>query len=199
MFQNLNSLRVKVTEQKRKDNFLKSMFGHRHAVHLRSYFDTWRFKCHQRGTAQNVDEEGPVVEETLDQRVKLANYIHFLKDQGYTDLEINQIKKWADDRQRELLQRSVARLRHYTVEDDLYLKPKMFDRWRLYVKLRKHIRQVLNNICAKLHPKHADLSVAFNRWKYSKRHLLSGIDRKQLAAKCANDERHKEQLFNLED
>ncbi len=85
--------------------------------------------------------------------------------------------------------KTVARLHHYTREDDRYLLPLMFDRLRLYTKLRKHMRWCLNSICAKLSAKTSDLSYAFNRWKYSKRHLLSGVDRKQLVAKCANDER----------
>ena len=91
-----------------------------------------------------------------------------------------------------MLARSIARMRHYTKQGDLYLKPKMFDRWRMYVKIRKLVRHVLANMEAKLHPTKADLSIAFNRWKYSKQHLLAGIDRKNLAAKCANDDRHKE-------
>ena len=75
----------------------------------------------------------------------------------------------------------------------------MFDRWRFYVKMRKLIRHILDSMTAKLKPQTSDLSVAFNRWKYSKQHLLGGIDRKQLVAKCANDERHKDQLNNLEE
>lgn len=83
-------------------------------------------------------------------------------------------------------------MRHYTKEGDLYLKPKMFDRWRMFVKQRKLIGYLLSNMENKLQPEKVDLSVAFNRWKYSKKHLLAGIDRKQLMAKCANDSRHKE-------
>ena len=43
----------------------------------------------------------------------------------------------------------------------------------------------------KLQPTKADLSIAFNRWRYNKKHLLAGIDRQVLASKCGNDERHK--------
>ena len=68
----------------------------------------------------------------------------------------------------------------------------MFDRWRMFVRQRKLIGYLLANMENKLQPKKVDLSVAFNRWKYSKRHLLSGIDRKSLMAKAANDSRHKE-------
>lgn len=50
-----------------------------------------------------------------------------------------------------------------------------------------------------MNAKKADLSHAFNRWKFSKRHLLAGIDRRNLMAKCGNDERHKQQLNALED
>jgi hypothetical protein len=58
--------------------------------------------------------------------------------------------------------------------------------------MRKLIRHILDSMTAKLKPQTSDLHIAFNRWKYSKQHLLAGMDRKQLVAKCANDERHKD-------
>lgn len=124
--------------------------------------------------------------------MRYENYRNFLQDQGYTPTEISTIQGWAKGRARELLQRSIARMRHYTTDKDLYLKPKMFDRWRMFVKQRKLVAYLLRNMENKLQPLKVDLSVAFNRWKFSKRHLLAGIDRKNLQAKCANDERHKD-------
>lgn len=58
---------------------------------------------------------------------------HLLRDEGYTPLEIQRVTVWASGRGRELIAKSIARMRHYTKTDDLYLKPKMFDRWRMFV------------------------------------------------------------------
>ena len=96
------------------------------------------------------------------------------------------------------MKRVIARMRHFTQDDDLYLKPKMFDRWRMFVKIRKCVRNILNNMAAKLKPRTADLSIAFNRWKYSKFHILDGVERDTLAMRCANNKRHKDQLESLE-
>lgn len=41
------------------------------------------------------------------------------------------------------MMRVIARLKHYKQGDDLYLKPKMFDRWKMLVKLRKLLRHWL--------------------------------------------------------
>ncbi len=57
----------------------------------------------------------------------------------------------------------------------------------------------LRNMNNKLQHVKSDLSIAFNRWKYTKRQALEGIDIRNLISKCANDERRKEQLYELED
>lgn len=80
MFNYNNSLRCNVGTVKRDDLFVKSFFGHRQAVYLRSYFDKWRLTSHKRSTALAVNDEGPIVEESLDEKIKLANYFNFLKD-----------------------------------------------------------------------------------------------------------------------
>lgn len=56
-------------------------------------------------------------------------------------------------------------MRHFTKVGDAYLLPKMFDRWRMFVKIRKLVGYLLRNLENKLKPVKADLSVAFNRWK----------------------------------
>jgi hypothetical protein len=75
----------------------------------------------------------------------------------------------------------------------------MFDRWRFYVKQRKLMTYLLRNLENRLQSTKCDLSIAFNRWKYNKKHLLNGIDVNQLATMCANNEREKTKLNTLED
>ncbi len=75
----------------------------------------------------------------------------------------------------------------------------MFDRWRLFVKQRKLIKYLLRNMENRLQSTKCDMSIAFNRWKFNKKHILNGKDVSELLALSANDQRHKEQLNSLED
>lgn len=84
----------------------------------------------------------------------------------------------AKDSSKNLISKTIARFNHVT--GDSYLIPKMFGRWRQFVQMRKLLRYILRNIENKLQPVKADLSVAFNRWKFTTVHRnqeLDGIDR----------------------
>ena len=41
----------------------------------------------------------------------------------------------------------------------------MFDRWRTFVKMRKLVGYLLNNMENRLKPVNADMSICFLRWK----------------------------------
>lgn len=85
--------------------------------------------------------------------------------QGYTRKEIDEVKIAVEAKAKESLARVIQRMRHFTKVGDAYLLPKMFDRWRMFVKIRKLVGYLLRNLENKLKPVKADLSVAFNRWK----------------------------------
>lgn len=80
----LSDLRFKVTDQKRKDNVISSMFGHWHARDLRKRFDLWKNQAKKATTVNEVNEIGPVVEEVLDAQQTLTNLGLFMRDNGYT-------------------------------------------------------------------------------------------------------------------
>jgi len=66
----------------------------------------------------------------------------------------------------------------------------MFDRWVAFVKFRRLLRYLGRNMMNKLQPVKADLSIAFNRWKYmtGKSHAaMNGLDKEVLVAKCAEN------------
>lgn len=67
-------------------------------------------------------------------------------------------------------------MKHYTEENDAYLIPKMFDRWRYFIKMRKLVGFILNNMQNRLHAGKADMSYAFNRWKYMTSASLVDLD-----------------------
>ncbi len=60
----------------------------------------------------------------------------------------------------------IARWQRNPAYEDVYLLPKMFDRWRQFVKMRKLVGWILRNMENRLQPRKADLSYHFNKWKY---------------------------------
>lgn len=177
MCANLQTFRNKAFSHKGRHLVISSVIGHWNSRGLRRQFNLWKSQCLKEEAAEFVNEQGPIVEEVLREQLRFENCKNFLRDQAYTPSEVSDISDWAKGRTRELLARSVARLQHYSKSTDLYLKPKMFDRWKMFVKIRKLVRYLLRNMENKLHPVRADQSIAFNRWKYDKNHLLVGKDR----------------------
>ena len=51
-----------------------------------------------------------------------------MRDQGYTEKEVEQFRENAQQYSQGLLKKTVARMKHFS--DDKYLKPKMFERWK---------------------------------------------------------------------
>jgi len=85
-------------------------------------------------------------------------------------------------------------MQHYNEEK--YVIPKMFDRWRLYVKMRKMMLHWMHYIGNRQQPVRSDLAVAFDRWKYAHGKAQSLLSRRPkayldqrciLAAKRLND------------
>lgn len=90
-----------------------------------------------------------------------------MDEQGYEKKEIEEETEKANKRQQELLARAVARWQNCDKDEgDEWLKGTCFDRWREYVRMRKLIGFLLNNMENRLQPYKADLSIAFNRWKF---------------------------------
>jgi hypothetical protein len=85
----------------------------------------------------------------------------------------------------------------------------MFDRWKAYVKMRKLLRYILRNMENKLKPVTADMSIAFNRWKFTQGNMfqlqarkqqdLNGAERANLVARCANNTQRLNELNSLVD
>lgn len=81
-----------------------------------------------------------MVESVLDYQIDVKNLKGFMDQQGYTSKEIEVISDKCKDRSKELIARAVARMKAYHTEDDAYLLPKMFDRWRTFIKIRKLVK-----------------------------------------------------------
>ena len=65
-----------------------------------------------------------------------------MTEEGFTQPQIEEITHKGADKGLELLRKSIGRWKHWNGTDD-YLKPKMFDRWRQFVQLRKIVKHWL--------------------------------------------------------
>ena len=88
-----------------------------------------------------------------------------MADEGFTDYQVDDVTQRAQQKSNELLARSIARIKHWNGTDD-YLKPKMFDRWRRFVKFRKIVRHWLDFMTNRQQHGKADMGHAFNKWKF---------------------------------
>lgn len=77
--------------------------GHLYTRGLRQHFMKFRRQVLKEIVVEDVNVQGPVVEEVLNQKMMFENCKFFLKDQGYTPIEVNKISDWAKDHARELL------------------------------------------------------------------------------------------------
>lgn len=86
-----------------------------------------------------------------------------MKEEGYTDKEIAlAIKEGSVDERHKIL-KGIRRMQHYN--EELYVVPKAFDRWRQYVYYRKAFRYWSTFCNSKSEFLKIDISKAFNRWK----------------------------------
>jgi hypothetical protein len=78
----------------------------------------------------------------------------------------------------------------------------MFDRWRMFVGMRKLLRYIMRNMSNKLKPITADLSVSFNRWKFrvvNRNEVLDGVDRGLLIKDLQQKQTRLKNLNELEE
>lgn len=54
-------------------------------------------------------------------------------------------------------------MKHFN--DDKFVIPWCFDRWKEWIKMRKQFKYYLNFLNKRCSFKHSDLSWAFNKWK----------------------------------
>jgi hypothetical protein len=67
----------------------------------------------------------------------------------------------------------------------------MFDRWIMYIKMRKLVRYHLRSMENKLLSVKSDLGIAFGRWKVradDNNKVLNGLDRTHLISRCCKND-----------
>ena len=123
----------------------KTMVGHMISRRVRDAFDKWKSQANLMSTVIEVNEIGPIAEDVLDKQLDNANLKNFMKKEGFTEHQIEDIVHNAAVKSRELLAKTIGRWKSYNGTDD-YLKPKCFDRWRRFVAFRRVIKHWLDFI-----------------------------------------------------
>ena len=86
---NLSDLRSKILKMWARRATIKNMLGHLFSWNLRDMFQKWKYQSLKQSTVEEVNEEGPVVEEVLVEQMRYENLKNFLKDQRYTSTEVS--------------------------------------------------------------------------------------------------------------
>ena len=130
-----------------------------------------------------------------------------MKEEGYDGDDLDGALKSHETQHRNLQLKAIRRMQHYN--EDLYLKPKMFDRWREYIHMRKLFRYWLSFTEKRSKLVKSDLHYAFDRWKrfhpvkhqkltvFSKKELNKrAIKNNKTLDKIAEDINEKESLMD---
>ena len=165
MLQNYTHLRRQILGNKVQEKKKKIMFGHFISAQVRDAFNMWKKKAHFAQTVIEVNEMGPIVEEVLDKQMKVANLKNLMTEEGFTPTEVQNVSDKANAKGLELLARSIGRWKCWDGSDN-YLKPKMFDRWRQWMAMRKVVKHWLDFLTNRQEHQKADLSYCFLKWKH---------------------------------
>jgi len=136
--------------------------------HKRSYFDAWRRNAEKMTAVENAKEHGA---QRLD-LLKLKNKIDLLKrrlrEDGYTDEEIDKIIADDNKKYKDGVERALCRLFTFGEgvqgSSKLYLMPWCIDKWRRFVKERKAFKYWLSYLENRNYPEKKNLRWAFERW-----------------------------------
>lgn len=93
----------------------------------------------------------------------LDNCKNFMREEGYTEADIARALQVGNHEQLALLRKGLCRMQHYNSE--LYTVPKMFDRWRQFVHLRKLFKHWSQFVDKRSEYIKCDLAQFFDRWR----------------------------------
>lgn len=166
----------------KKDEYKKlAMVKHCLTRGLRLNFERWKRQANVAQTVVNVNETGPVVEEVLDHQLDVHNLKKLMTEEGFGKHEIDDIENEAQKKSLDTIAKVIGRWKHYTYDGDKYLIPKMFERWRQWIQLRKIVKTWLDFIGNKQNHVKADMQHAFNKWKYMSSDEQNALQKNQLA------------------
>lgn len=131
----------------------------------------WKKGSDCKTLAKEMNEEGPIREQVFEERILLQNHKNFMSKEGFDEKEIQQALKDEKARQGTLMLKSVCRMQHYN--EELYTLPKMLDRWKAYIHMRKLYRYWLGFANKRGEFIKSDLHYSFDKWKnyYPKQYL----------------------------
>lgn len=128
----LSDLRSKKLEESITIKRIVGCIKYWNSRRTRAMFMKWKQSAGKETTVNDVNDDGPLVEEVLMHKLRLKNMADFMRDQKYTKSQVDEAVNFSSTRVKDLMGKALARLRHASKDksDDKYLKPICFDRWR---------------------------------------------------------------------
>ncbi len=145
-----------------------------------------------------MQEEGPIREQVFEDRIVFSNIVDFMQREGYEDKEIAGALNQEKQRQSQLVLKTVRRMQHYN--EELYLKPKVFDRLKQFVHMRKLFKYWLEFAEKRSQFTKCDLHYAFDKWKnfYSNRqNELTSVPKAKLDQMIVKNNKALEKLADI--
>lgn len=158
----------------RKDSRLKTAFGKFHSERVRDAFLWWKRKSELDELSQDLHETGPVRAEYWRSMRQIENMKEFLRNEKYTESEIEILYEGVCDRNEGLMRKYLTRLR-LNQEPKKRVLPIVWQRWREYVGIRKLLKFQLNRCQNAIEPGKADMQRAFKKWRSGPEHLTTEL------------------------
>lgn len=190
----MSEMRVKAYRNKESTSKRIMMINHLMSRQLRRSFNKWKTQTEACETVDDVNECGPVVEEVLEARLDIKNSVDFMREEGYTQKQIDECEELAETRNLDKLRKAVCHWQaHVNQEpDDNRLLPIVMQRWKFYTKMRKLVNHWLDFITVKKEPLRAEMKRYFERWKFHfnvKDANLNRQNRATLMKRCVESQR----------
>lgn len=142
----------------------KSVFGKQGNARLRDAFYWWKKKHALEDLAQEMHETGPVRAQHWLAEKDIENMKQFMRDQHYTELEINKFYNDVCGYNDYLMKKHMIRMK-YKLDPNKRLLPIVMDRWRGFVQIRKSVKHQFRFLGNFKEAEKAEMQIAFNKWK----------------------------------
>jgi hypothetical protein len=131
---------------------------------MREVFNWWRKKHELADLAEDLHYTGPVRAQHWLAEKEIENIKDFMKDQHYTNLEVNKFYNDVCNTTENLMKKHMIRMK-YKLDPTKRLLPIVMDRWKGFVQVRKNVKYQFKFLDNFKENRKAELQLAFNKWR----------------------------------
>ena len=130
-------------------------------ANLRHAFMLWRAKNSCDSLEIELNETGPQTEQVFEANRMSTNLGHFMRSQNFSEEEVRMAKQRVSEQTTHQMQWLYKRLKL----GDKRLFQRMFDHWKMWIKVRRLFKWLLQRVSSRSEFAKADLQSAFDKWR----------------------------------